>query len=489
MGDLVDRTGLRLLTPQSANRAHRTPVSTIQRYESVTLPAAGTLVYIDSDSWHALDAPDRAASHLAAGGVVAVVIDEDDRAVPADFVTACIAVGVPVYLRPRSLPFDELTARIHDTPHQQRPGTPNRPVIRRILEEFTAQHGVCAWLVLRGCAVQGSHPVELDILRKVLSRPQTQISRMPQHITALHLPLPQPDAVLALANPRRVQLTRSSVIGLIHELDVALRSARLTRSARRDSEMTLIGELVEANVSPAALESWAGSLGLRSGARVRAIAATTGDHDTGAVLAAFEDLVLCCGVDSICGVRDGYAYALIAFADQSAHASVDEIDDLLSMLAALFELHHGRTVTLGASSSVMRSVDDLIRALIDARHLASRQARLANAASGSFALPAPLSATLLSGSHEILSALDRALLQPIAAYDRAKGSNYLDTLRTFLALDCHLAATAAELGIHINTLRYRLSRIERLTGRGLNSMADRVDFYLALSLQESAESG
>ena len=30
------------------------------------------------------------------------------------------------------------------------------------------------------------------------------------------------------------------------------------------------------------------------------------------------------------------------------------------------------------------------------------------------------------------------------------------------------------------TLRYRVERIERLTGRGLSSSADRVDFFLAL---------
>jgi DNA-binding PucR family transcriptional regulator len=36
--------------------------------------------------------------------------------------------------------------------------------------------------------------------------------------------------------------------------------------------------------------------------------------------------------------------------------------------------------------------------------------------------------------------------------------------------------------VHVNTLRYRIGRIEELTGRDLSRLADRVDFYLALRL-------
>jgi DNA-binding PucR family transcriptional regulator len=39
---------------------------------------------------------------------------------------------------------------------------------------------------------------------------------------------------------------------------------------------------------------------------------------------------------------------------------------------------------------------------------------------------------------------------------------------------------AAELHVHVNTLRYRIRRIEELTGRDLGSLEDRVDFFLAL---------
>ena len=34
--------------------------------------------------------------------------------------------------------------------------------------------------------------------------------------------------------------------------------------------------------------------------------------------------------------------------------------------------------------------------------------------------------------------------------------------------------------VHVNTVRYRISRVEALTGRDLSALADRVDFFLAL---------
>lgn len=36
--------------------------------------------------------------------------------------------------------------------------------------------------------------------------------------------------------------------------------------------------------------------------------------------------------------------------------------------------------------------------------------------------------------------------------------------------------------VHVNTLRYRIRRIEELTGRDLSRFDERVDFFLALRL-------
>jgi len=42
--------------------------------------------------------------------------------------------------------------------------------------------------------------------------------------------------------------------------------------------------------------------------------------------------------------------------------------------------------------------------------------------------------------------------------------------------------------VHVNTVRYRIGRIEALTGRDLSVLPDLVDFFLAVSQEEAAYS-
>jgi hypothetical protein len=72
------------------------------------------------------------------------------------------------------------------------------------------------------------------------------------------------------------------------------------------------------------------------------------------------------------------------------------------------------------------------------------------------------------------------LLGPVADYDARHGSELLRTLDVFLETCGSWQRTADELYVHVNTLRYRMQRIEELTGRRMSSMRDRTDLYLAL---------
>ncbi len=78
-----------------------------------------------------------------------------------------------------------------------------------------------------------------------------------------------------------------------------------------------------------------------------------------------------------------------------------------------------------------------------------------------------------------------AVLRPLEEWDREHDSSLIATLRTFLDLGGRWRQTAEELHVHHNTLRYRLARVEALTGRSLGKTADRVDLYLALAATES----
>ena len=75
------------------------------------------------------------------------------------------------------------------------------------------------------------------------------------------------------------------------------------------------------------------------------------------------------------------------------------------------------------------------------------------------------------------------VLGPVLDYDRQHRSDLVPTLRTFLDCSGSWARCAELLHVHVNTLRYRIARIEQLTGRDLSTLSDRVDLFLALQLQ------
>ncbi|GAA3119375.1 hypothetical protein GCM10017600_36640 [Streptosporangium carneum] len=54
------------------------------------------------------------------------------------------------------------------------------------------------------------------------------------------------------------------------------------------------------------------------------------------------------------------------------------------------------------------------------------------------------------------------------------------TLGAFLGHGGSWNACAERLHAHVNTARYRIRRVDELTGRDLSTMADRVDLFLAL---------
>ncbi|MGN9845002.1 helix-turn-helix domain-containing protein [Nonomuraea sp. H19] len=72
------------------------------------------------------------------------------------------------------------------------------------------------------------------------------------------------------------------------------------------------------------------------------------------------------------------------------------------------------------------------------------------------------------------------LLSPLLDYDRRHQSELVRTLGVFLDCAGSWNSCAEQLHVHVNTVRYRIRRVEELTGRDLSTMADRVDFFLAL---------
>ena len=64
--------------------------------------------------------------------------------------------------------------------------------------------------------------------------------------------------------------------------------------------------------------------------------------------------------------------------------------------------------------------------------------------------------------------------------DDRHGAGLQDTLATFLDCSGSWSRTAERMHLHVNTVRYRIARVEELTGRNLSDFENRVDVFLAL---------
>ncbi|NUS94929.1 MAG: helix-turn-helix domain-containing protein, partial [Nocardia sp.] len=67
--------------------------------------------------------------------------------------------------------------------------------------------------------------------------------------------------------------------------------------------------------------------------------------------------------------------------------------------------------------------------------------------------------------------------------DRAKGAVLADTIRAFAAADLNLRQAADALRIHHNTAKYRVRRIQQLTGRNIRNITDLVELLVAIELR------
>ncbi|MGH2711090.1 MAG: PucR family transcriptional regulator [Actinomycetota bacterium] len=83
-----------------------------------------------------------------------------------------------------------------------------------------------------------------------------------------------------------------------------------------------------------------------------------------------------------------------------------------------------------------------------------------------------------------LEAFVEAVLRPLDEYDSQHGGELIPSLHSFLEHNARWESAAAELLVHRHTLRYRMRKVEELTGRDLDSARDRMEFWLALQARE-----
>lgn len=124
---------------------------------------------------------------------------------------------------------------------------------------------------------------------------------------------------------------------------------------------------------------------------------------------------------------------------------------------------------LGASAEARAAADS--GAVGAGPHTVAGPDRLSNHALLLAAVPVPLR-----------DSYRRRVLGPLLDHDREHRTDLITTLTAYLACSGSWSRCAAELHLHVNTVRYRIERIEAMTGRDLRRLDDQTDLLLALRL-------
>jgi PucR C-terminal helix-turn-helix domain len=101
--------------------------------------------------------------------------------------------------------------------------------------------------------------------------------------------------------------------------------------------------------------------------------------------------------------------------------------------------------------------------------------------------PGAYSLLFAAQPRESIEAVAAAVLRPLDEHDAANRGDLVRSLASLLRHNGHWESAAAMLGVRRHTLRYRIRKVEQLTGRQLNSAHDRAEFLAALAAREISD--
>jgi purine catabolism regulator len=141
-----------------------------------------------------------------------------------------------------------------------------------------------------------------------------------------------------------------------------------------------------------------------------------------------------------------------------------------------------------AAASRPAPTHNLRRSFHEAR-CALEAVRLANGAAPDVASYKDLGAFQLLLSlqdDDALASYCQSVLGPVEGDEGEYGDELLRSLDVFIEQNGHWEKAAQALYCHRHTLRYRIKRVEALTGRDFSHARDRIEFWLALRGRELA---
>jgi hypothetical protein len=439
-----------------------------------------------------------ALQRARAAGLIFGLTDQTP-AVPADLVTASVDAGIPLAVLSVAVPFTSVTqaaARIQGAARQE------------ALSKLVRRGDALALSIARGGGAEGV----LTVLRRDHDLPLLVVDRLGRRLAG-DVADPDVDRIAAAALARRppplevdLPVGGTSAVFLVEgamgEIDAGvfcLRPlSRISESERAAVEQAarflslevtkqqalqaiesrFSSELLEMVLSGAAragdVRDRLRSFGIDPNAALAVITLVVGDGSvrpagsTGEIEAFFHER----GIPTVVAAGSRDTVAMFPWGGA--------VEDLVALCRRIVDRFPEHRVVVGIGAPAADSTA-LREPLISSREVCHALSRRGNGSQvGTFA--DVNSYRMLLGLHDrtVLRRFADGVIGPLRAHDQQYGTELERTLRAFLGNDGHFSATAAELFVHVNTLRNRLSRIGELAGRDVTRLEGRVDLLLAL---------
>lgn len=227
----------------------------------------------------------------------------------------------------------------------------------------------------------------------------------------------------------------------------------------------------------AALDAALRACGLPPSGPYRVVVATTVGEERGPAVSALTEALRCSPGEPFAAGRlpGGEAVALVPVdPDAERRLSLGELWPTLYAEGPQTPLHAGISGPVRAPEGINSALGQARYALKVSRAQAPDRARVTAVED-----LGTLGALLAGVPAEVRTAFSTRVLGPLA---RGGGSHRMlvETLEIFLAHHGSWARTAAALQLHVNSVHYRIQRIESLTGRDLSRLEHKLDLQAAL---------
>jgi PucR family transcriptional regulator, purine catabolism regulatory protein len=282
------------------------------------------------------------------------------------------------------------------------------------------------------------------------------------------------EAFLAVGKPDQPsQLDRIVAGHALSLFAIELAKARAVADARHRLQGDFFDELARGDLSATEAAKGLARFGFDRGARVVVLSFEAADTaiDAGTLADAATDDRSRTGGGFLASAHDGGVHLLVP-----AEPPPD-----LAEVSASIGARLGADLRTGAGSAV--GADEVGRSLREARY-ALQVCRLEGWPQAGFADLGTYRLLLSMADPDALRAFSDSMLAPLDAYDRDHGGELLLSLQAFLQHNARWESAAAQLFVHRHTLRYRMRKVEELTGRDLASSFDRMEFWLALRARD-----